>query len=323
MIRSELDAAGVSQPRLRDAYRRCRELNARHGRTFFLATRLLAPSQRPAVHALYGFARLADDILDDLESPLDTTAKTQRLQQLSGLFFDGGRAGDDELDLVLTAVRHTASFYGIAPELFSDFLSSMRMDLTITDYPDRASLNRYMHGSAEVIGLQLLPVLGTVGPVDEAAPYAAALGKAFQLTNFLRDVDEDLARERVYLPADELAAFDVDRDLLQWCHDHQTTDPRVRKALVEQHHITRGIYRFAANGVQMLAPWSRPCVATALTLYSEILDRIEASDFAVFSQRAKVGTARRVQVAGGALIKAWRARHGKASPSTEPTIGAA
>jgi phytoene synthase len=322
MIRSELDAAGVSQPRLRDAYRQCRELNARHGRTFFLATRLLAPAQRPAVHALYGFARLADDILDDLDSPLDTPAKTERLQQLSGLFFDGGRAGDNELDLVLTAVRHTASFYGIAPELFSDFLSAMRMDLTITDYPDRASLNRYMHGSAEVIGLQLLPVLGTVGPVDEAAPYAAALGKAFQLTNFLRDVDEDLTRERVYLPADELAAFDVDRDLLQWCHDHRKTDPRVRNALIEQHQITRGIYRFAANGVQMLAPWSRPCVATALTLYSEILDRIEASDFAVFSERAKVSTARRLQVAGGALVKAWRARHGT-TPPVEPTIGAA
>jgi phytoene/squalene synthetase len=76
MIHSELDAAGVSQPRLRDAYRRCRQLNARHGRTFFLATRLLAPAQRPAVHALYGFARLADDILDDLDPPrtaLETT----------------------------------------------------------------------------------------------------------------------------------------------------------------------------------------------------------------------------------------------------------
>jgi phytoene synthase len=184
----------------------------------------------------------------------------------------------------------------------------MRMDLTITDYPDRAALNRYMHGSAEVIGLQLLPVLGTVGPAAEAAPYAAALGKAFQLTNFLRDVDEDLVRHRVYLPADELAAFDVDRDLLVWCHEHRQTDPRVRSALAAQHHITRDIYRFAGKGVQMLAPRSRPCVATALTLYSEILDRIEASDFAVFRRRARVGTARRLSVAGGALIRAWRAR---------------
>ena len=79
---------------------------------------------------------------------------------------------------------HTARKYGIVWELFDDFLGSMRMDLTITDYPDRAALDRYMYGSAEVIGLQLLPVLGTVCPRDEAAPYAAALGKAFQLTNF-------------------------------------------------------------------------------------------------------------------------------------------
>ncbi len=323
MIRSELDAAGVSQPRLREAYRRCRGLNARHGRTFFLATRLLTPAQRPAVHALYGFARLADDILDDLDSPLDTEAKTRRLQRFSDRFFNGPSSDDDETNLVLTAVRHTAAMYGIDNRLFSDFLASMRMDLTVTDYPDRASLNTYMHGSAEVIGLQLLPVLGTVGRVDEAAPYAAALGKAFQLTNFLRDVDEDLTRERVYLPADELAAFDVDRELLIWCHVNRRTDPRVRNALAAQHHITRGIYRFAGDGVPMLAPWSRPCVATALTLYSEILDRIETSDFAVFSHRARVGTARRLQVAGGALIRAWRARHGSALPPTEPTIGAA
>lgn len=312
MIHSELDAAGVLQPRLRDAYRRCRELNAHHGRTFFLATRLLTPAQRPAVHALYGFARLADDILDDLDSPLDTAAKTARLQRFSDRFFDGSPA-DDETDLVLAAVRHTAAVYGIDQQLFNDFLASMRMDLTITDYPDRASLNTYMHGSAEVIGLQLLPVLGTVVPADDAAPYAAALGKAFQLTNFLRDVDEDLTRQRVYLPADELAVFDVDRDLLTWCHVNRRTDPRVRAALAAQHHITRGIYRFASDGVPMLAPWSRPCVATALTLYSEILDRIEASDFSVFSQRARVPAARRMQVAGGALIRAWRARHGNAA----------
>ena len=86
----------------------------------------------------------------------------------------------------------TARHYASDWQLFDDFLASMRMDLTVTDYPDRAALDRYMHGSAEVIGLQMLPVLGTVVPREEAAPYAAALGKAFQLTNFLRDIDEDL-----------------------------------------------------------------------------------------------------------------------------------
>ena len=151
----------------------------------------------------------------------------------------------------------------------------MRMDLTITDYPDRSALDRYMHGSAEVIGLQMLPVLGTVSAREEAAPYAAALGKAFQLTNFLRDIDEDLLRGRVYLPADELAAHGVDRDLLMWCHTHQRTDARVRRALVDQHAQTRRVYEFARAGIPMLHPRSRPCIAAALTLYSEILDRIE------------------------------------------------
>jgi phytoene synthase len=119
-----------------------------------------------------------------------------------------GGATDDG-DPSLAAVVHTAHKYGIPWEHFDDFLASMRMDLTTTDYPDRAALNRYMYGSAEVIGLQMLPVLGTVGEREEAAPYAAALGKAFQLTNFLRDVDEDLQRGRIYLPADELAVPEV------------------------------------------------------------------------------------------------------------------
>ena len=164
-------------------------------------------------------------------------------------------------------------------------------------------------------------LLGLVGAPDEAAPYAAALGKAFQLTNFLRDVDEDLVRGRIYLPTDELAVHGVDRDLLTWCHVNRRTDTRVRRALAEQHDLTRGIYRFARSGVRQLAPQSRPCVATALTLYSEILDRIEDSGFAVFSQRATVGKARRLQVAGAGLVHAWWAR--TSTHADEPAIGAA
>ncbi|MCW2735081.1 MAG: crtB [Mycobacterium sp.] len=311
MINSELDAAGVRDRALRDAYRRCREINAAHGRTFFLATRLLAPSQRPAVHALYGFARRADDILDDFDPSLTVAQRADLLHDLATQLFDrltNDRSGGDEP--VLAAVVHSARTYGIAWQLFDDFLGSMRMDLTVTDYPNRAALDRYMYGSAEVIGLQLLPVLGTVGPREEAVPYAAALGKAFQLTNFLRDVDEDLQRGRIYLPADELAAHDVDRELLTWCHDHQRTDPRVRAALVEQHAATRRIYDHAGQGVALLQPRSRPCVEAALVLYSQILDRIEDIDFAVFSQRATVGTARRIRVAAAGLAKAWRARAG-------------
>ena len=320
MIRSELDAAGIDDPQLRDGYRRCRELNAAHGRTFFLATRLLAPDQRPAVHALYGFARYADDILDDLDPTVGIDVRAQRLQRLCDEFFAGGDHRDDP---VLAAVTHTVRRYHIGTELFDDFLASMRMDLTVTDYPDRGALNLYMRGSAEAIGLQVLPVLGTVVPVDEAAPYAAALGRAFQLTNFLRDVDEDLLRNRVYLPADELAAHGVDRELLMWCHANRRTDPRVREALAAQHEITRETYRFAGLGIETLAPRSRPCVATAAALYSEILDRIESSDFAVFNHRATVGKVRRLQVAGLGLIRSWRARSSAAGVPQPGQSGAA
>jgi phytoene synthase len=263
------------------------------------------------VHALYGFARRADDILDDFDPSLSVAQRADQLHDLATQLFDrltNDRSGGDEP--VLAAVVHSARTYGIAWQLFDDFLGSMRMDLTVTDYPNRAALDRYMYGSAEVIGLQLLPVLGTVGPREEAVPYAAALGKSFQLTNFLRDVDEDLQRGRIYLPADELAAHDVDRELLTWCHDHQRTDPRVRAALVEQHAATRRIYDHAGQGVALLQPRSRPCVEAALVLYSQILDRIEDIDFAVFNQRATVGTARRIRVAAAGLAKAWRARAG-------------
>ena len=308
MIGSELDAAGVRDPSLREAFRRCREINARHGKTFFLATRLLAPRQRPAVHALYGFARRADDILDDFDAR-GSEARADELQSLSTRLFNAlvqNQPCDD--DPTLTAVVHTARKYDIGWGLFDDFLAAMRMDLTVTDYPDRAALERYMYGSAEVIGLQLLPVLGTCGPREDAAPHAAALGKAFQLTNFIRDVDEDLRRGRIYLPADELAAHGVDRELLNWCQDNGRTESRVRRALMEQHAVARKAYSEAEPGLGMLAPTSRPCVAAALTLYSEILERIEEMDFQIFGQRATVGNARRLTVAAGGIVRSWNAR---------------
>ncbi len=139
----------------------------------------------------------------------------------------------------------------------------MRMDLTVTGYADDAQLARYVHGSAEVIGLQMVPVLGTVGPRAEAEPYAALLGVAFQLTNFLRDVGEDLDRGRVYLPADELAAFGVDRELLRWCRDRRRTDPRVRQALAHLVARTHGTYRRAERGIDLLEPAARACVDAA------------------------------------------------------------
>jgi phytoene synthase len=304
LTRRELAAARITDPRLHDAYTRCRTLNARHGRTYFLATRLLHPRQRPAIHALYGFARYTDDIVDDPEPGTDIAARLARVQ---ADLAKGLRTGYSAHP-VLAAVVDTTERFGIDPGLYSAFLASMRMDLTVTGYPDRASLRRYVHGSAEVIGLQLLPVLGTVVDPAEAAPHAAALGEAFQLTNFLRDVAEDLDRGRVYLPADELSAYGVDRELLLWCRRRARLDRRVRRALADQIAFTRAVYRRARPGIAMLDPVSRPCVATAYTLYARILDRIEDQGHNVFGPRAKVGTPQRLVLAGGAATRALWAR---------------
>src|SRR6185437_3941733 len=268
---------------------------------------MLPRAKRPAVHALYGLARLADDIVDMTPPGAGAGQVAARLAAVSGALSDGLSAGQSQ-DPLLAAVVDTAARYRIAPALFADFFAAMRMDLTVREYADRAALDGYVHGSAEVIGLQVLPVLGTVVPREAAAPHAAALGKAFQLTNFLRDVSEDLGRGRVYLPADELAAFGVDRALLEWCRARRETDPRVRAALADQHARTREVYAFARAGIAMLEPSSRPCVDTAFTLYSRILNEIERSGFAVFARRARVGRLRRVAVAGPALARALWAR---------------
>ncbi|MFC9269662.1 phytoene/squalene synthase family protein [Streptomyces zhihengii] len=311
MTRRELDAAGITDPALRAAYRRCRTLNARHGRTYFLATRLLPVDRRSSVHALYGFARRADDIVDDLGPSRPPGERDARLKELENDLAHGLRTGRGT-DPVVRAVAHTAERLGIEHILFADFLASMRSDLRVTDYPTYADLRAYMHGSAAVIGLQMLPVLGTVVPREEAAPHAAALGVAFQLTNFLRDVGEDLDRGRVYLPADLLAAHGVDRPLLEWSRRTGRRDGRIRAALTAAEAMTREVYREAEPGIAMLDPRVRPCIRAAFVLYGGILDAVADADYPVLHRRVAVSRGRRAATAAAGAARVagarWRAR---------------
>lgn len=190
MKAAELDAAGITDPVLRHAYAACRRVNAVHGKTFFLATRLLPARARPAAHALYGFARAADELVDNPAPGSDPEAGLALVAHRLDLVFAGSETGDP----LLAAFADTVRRYRLDRALFDAFLHSMRMDLSVTAYRTFAELAEYTHGSAAVIGLQMLPLLGTEGPLAEAEPYAAALGEAFQLTNFLRDVGEDLDR---------------------------------------------------------------------------------------------------------------------------------
>ncbi len=311
--RAELDAAGIIDPGLRAGYAACRELNVAHGRTYFLATRLLPPDRRSAVHALYGFARHADEIVDDLRDGRQAADRAAELDALATQLhtaLHGGPAAHP----VLAAVADTARRYAIDSQHFADFLTSMRMDTHVTGYPTYAELARYMHGSAAVIGLQVLPVLGTVVPRVQAQGPAAALGVAFQLTNFLRDVGEDLDRGRIYLPADELAAFDVDRDLLSWSRRTRRPDPRIRRAMAHLVARTRAVYRRAAPGVAMLEPASRACVGSAFTLYAGILDEIVGAGYHVLHRRVAVPGRRRTAVMLPGLAGALAARARTPSP---------
>lgn len=320
MTDRELTAAGITDPALRHDYTECRRLNARHGRTYFLATRLLPSAHRPAVHALYGFARRADDIVDDLSAGTAPAERAAALSAWERELVDGLRTGLSR-EPVVRALADTVRRHHIAHRHFTDFMTSMRMDLDTPGYADYAALRAYMHGSAAVIGLQMVPVLGTVTTPEEAEPHAAALGVAFQLTNFVRDVGEDLDRGRVYLPADLLAAHGVDRGLLRWSRQTGRSDPRIRAALEDAGALTRAVYREAEPGIAMLAPVSRPCVRTAFRLYSQILDAAAAAGWPVLHRRVTVSRPRRAALAarGAAGVATARVRRRYVHSAREAT----
>jgi 15-cis-phytoene synthase len=290
-----LDAAGIHDPGLRAAYEECRKLHASFGRTYYLATLLLPPAKRPYVHSLYGFARYADEIVDNG----DPATRTDVLTRWSKAALADLRRGEST-DPVCRALLHTMRVWDLRADHIEAFLDSMLMDLTVTEYPTYADLQRYMYGSAAVIGLQMTPILEPVA--DGAYERAHALGEAFQLTNFLRDVGEDLDRGRLYLPLSDLAAFGVTREDLE----RRRVTHGARELLRYEIHRTRRLYTFAAEGIELLAPSSRECIRTALVLYGGILDEIERADHQVFARRASVGPHRRLMVALPAYVRARR-----------------
>jgi len=314
-VRTELDAAGIEGAALRAGYARCRSLNAHHGKTYFLATLLLPPAKRPFVHALYGLARHTDDIVD--ESPgLTVEQRAARLDDWAAEFLadlDWGAASDP----VARAAIDTFARWSIPASYVTDFFTAMRMDLTVTSYATYDDLAKYMWGSAAVIGLQMLPVLGRADDAtrwDVLESHAIDLGTAFQLTNFLRDVGDDLRRGRIYLPQTSLDQFGVDRDRLA----RGVVDEPIRNLLAWEIERARRLYASAAPGIDLVHPTSRDCLRTALQLYAGILDEIELADYDVFSGRVQVGAARRLRVGLSGLGRSLAARRG-GLPSVPPT----
>jgi phytoene synthase len=294
----ELTAAGIDNPELRASYSECKRLNSEHGKTYYLATLLLPKSKRPHVHALYGFARYADEIVDDLSSTLSVEEKSEVLRIWGNGILADIRRGESS-DVIGKALVHTVSTFKIPLEYFEAFLHSMTMDLSVSTYKDFDALMEYVYGSAAVIGLEMVPVLGASS--SEANESAKKLGIAFQLANFIRDVGEDLDRGRIYLPLDELARHGVSVEMLK----ERKLTPQIVSALKEQIERVRTLQKEAAPGIQMLAKPSRPCIEAASELYCGIVDEVEKIGYDIFTKRAKTSTSRRLRVASRAFIKAW------------------
>ena len=303
----ELTAAGILDPELRASYRECKRLNAEHGKTYYLATLLLPKAKRPHVHALYGFARYADEIVDDLSSTLTPREKAEWLREWSDQLLSDIQAGKSS-DHIGRALVDTVRRFEIPIEHFSAFLRSMAMDITITEYPDFEALYEYVYGSAAVIGLQMVPILGVL-PGEEKRALAAAekLGVAFQLANFIRDVSEDLDRGRIYLPLNELARFGVDREMLE----RRVLTEEIVEALKFQIERVRELQREANIGIRSLHPTARPCIEAASELYCGIVDEVEALNYQIFTARAKTSNIRRVKVALPAWFRAVAARYSR------------
>jgi phytoene synthase len=293
-----MSLATVEPLTLGAAYERCRQLHARHGRSYYLATLLLPGWKRRHVHALYGFARYADEIVDDLASTLDTAGQAAALHAWGEGLFAGLRGAPCQ-DPVLPAVLHTVRAFDLEVADFERFLSAMAADLHTTSYQTYQDLCGYMEGSAAVIGTMLAPILESSDP-PAARAHARQLGLAFQLTNFIRDIGEDLQRGRVYLPAEDLDRFGVGRvDLAAGA-----ASPQVAELLAFEIQRARAHYAAAEPGIALLAPSSQPCVRVAFELYGAILEEVERAGYQVLGRRVRVPRHRRLAVAGRHLLAA-------------------
>jgi phytoene synthase len=267
---------------LQASYEECKRLNALHGKTYYLATLILPASKRPPVHALYGFARYADEIVDDLASTLSPQEKADALRTWGDSVLADLRAGKSE-DLIGRALVDTVTTYSIPLEYFDAFMKSMEMDLTVTRYQNYGELMTYVYGSAVVIGLEMLPILGYND----------------QLANFIRDIGEDIDRGRIYMPLDELLRYGVSEEMLL----RRQMTPEIVEAIKFQIARVRELQAVAEAGIQYLDPISRPCIRAASELYCGIVDEIEANGYDIFTKRATTSTWRRLRVAGIAFIQ--------------------
>ena len=231
----------VSQ-RLGTGYEKCREITKRYGTSFYFATQFFPEETRLGIYAVYAFARIPDEIVDDpnnRDRDEAITKLTAWRDEWRRAMLAGG-ADDD----VMNAIVHAFRKYEIPVEDGEAFLRSMFMDEEKSEYQNYAELEDYMYGSAGVIGLMVTRFVGF--STDEAFPFAVKLGYAFQLTNFLRDIREDCDElGRIYMPQDELARFGLSSGDIR----NHVRDNRFLEFMKWQIERNRAVYREALPGI--------------------------------------------------------------------------
>ena len=279
---------------IQQAYTHCRDITQEHSRTFYLASGRLSGDQRKAIHALYAFCRVSDDLVD--EGTGDRAALVRAWQHRSS---ENQPPSDDPVAL---AWAHTRTRYNIPNQYAAQLLAGVSRDLTQTRYETFADLAEYCYAVASTVGLMTMHIVGYSS--KEAIPYAVKLGVALQLTNILRDVAEDWQKGRLYLPQEELAAFGLTEVDIQ----NGRVDERWRAFMRFQISRARQLYAEALPGIKMLGKSGRFAIGAAAELYQGILDDIEANNYDVFSRRAYVSDWNKLTRLPGIW---WRTRFGK------------
>jgi 15-cis-phytoene synthase len=275
----------------------CQAFIKRHAHSFYIASLLLPTARRHALWSIYAFCRYTDDLVDNpnlRDHPVAALDDWEE-QILSG----------QPRHPVALVYKDVSATYNIPLGLARELISGVRMDLETSEYQTWEQLRLYCYRVASVVGLLLLPILGSRD--ERAAQYAIDLGIAMQLTNILRDVGEDARMGRVYLPSEDLARFDYDHERLR----SGVVDDSFRALMRFEIERARAYYNSAQLGIALLAPSARPAILAAAAFYSHILHRIEANGYDVFTHRAYVSSAYKLRLLASlpprlARLDRWR-----------------
>jgi phytoene synthase len=285
---------------LTEAYRECERITWSQARNFAYGIRLLPPAKRRGLAVIYAFARRIDDIGDGTAPDQKTTVPADRkiadLEQArqAVLNLDGDSVdGDWHDDPVLLALADVKRNFPVPVDAFGELIDGCVADVRGTRYETFEDLHYYCRCVAGSIGRLSLGIFGTSHDLDEAARLADSLGVALQLTNILRDIREDHQNGRIYLPAEDLAKFDVDLD---------APNPSQFSRLVEfEAERARDWYAAGWQLLPMLDRRSAACTGAMAGIYRQLLERIAAQPGSVLSSRVSLSTGEKAVVAVRAL----------------------